>query len=74
MTRTEALTTLHDNGYILEPPARLQRAAQEIDREACQEAICGNCGHQGLNYQPASRDGSYVALAYCPTCDHCEEF
>jgi hypothetical protein len=49
-------------------------AAADVDAEVAAAQKCGNCGHQGLDYRPFTKPGSYRAFAVCPRCDEAEEF
>ena len=60
-----------DSAYKPQPP---NHRAADIDREVCANSRCRKCGHHGLNYEPWSRPGSYIAFAVCPNCGHQEEF
>ena len=54
------------------PPGHL--GGPDIDRDVCREARCCQCGHEGLDYRPFTRPGSYRAFAVCPNCQTAQEF
>lgn len=74
MRATQMARLLRDAGGLPGAPTRVGQAAQQIDRQACADSPCEECGHQGLSYQPWDLRGAYVAIAICPACGHAEEF
>lgn len=55
------------------PPAHVNAATVEIDRQAARDCCCELCGHRGLVLQPLHSGRQYMALAACPACGNQEE-
>lgn len=55
-------------------PGQPEGPMSDVDQEICQDATCENCGHQGCEFYPYSKPGSYRAFAVCPDCGEAMEF
>jgi hypothetical protein len=62
---------LESKGYHKEIPNN-----KNPDAQACADAKCPKCNHQGLNLVVFTHEGvgSYRAFALCPECGNAEEF
>jgi hypothetical protein len=76
MTTTTAhplLEELATDGFIPGPPKGLSRAAENIDRQVCQDTVC-ECGARCCTYRPYHNGTEYRAVCVCTACGSMTEF
>ena len=71
----ELIEKMAEEGYIPGIPGSMETANHAVEFELCANSICGNCGHEGLEYVPFVDHVSqeFRAFSFCPNCGNAEE-